>query len=120
MTSEDVQDYCDWCYGPLTDHSRTRSRWLGLSIEDAWACAECLQAGRYRVPPDPWIGPPEEWLARDQYILSADDRLAVANALNEVLHGPGAVDDREFHARLGVSRASALQTHRHIGADGLS
>ena len=52
------------------------------------------------------------------YILDADDRLAIANALNEVLHGPGAADDREFRARLGVSRVSALHAHRNISADG--
>lgn len=117
MTSESPQDFCDWCYGPLSDRSRMRSRWLGLSIEDAWACVTCLQAGRYQVPPDGWDGPLEEWLARDEYLLSEDDRTAIVNALNEVLNGRDALDDWEFQTRLGVPRASALQTLRRMAGD---
>lgn len=117
MTSEEGQDHCDWCYGPLTDQSQLRSRWLGLASEYSWACMECLQAGRYRIPPARWDGPIEEWLARDEYVLGTDDRLAIINALNEVLHGPDAVDDGEFQTRLGVSRASALHTLRSISTD---
>lgn len=79
---------------------------------------ECLHAGRYRIPPDWWDGPLEEWLARDEYVLGADDRLAIVNALNEVLHGPDAVDDWEFQTRLGVPRASALHTLLSISNDG--
>ncbi|MGH3690065.1 MAG: hypothetical protein ACRDT7_07915 [Microbacterium sp.] len=108
--SENVQDYCDWCFGALTEPARARSRWLGLATEDAWACSECLGAGRYRLPPDHWIGHEEAWLATDEYVLSADDRTVIVNALNEVLHGPDAVEDWEFGSRLGVSRSAALQT----------
>ena len=115
MVSENVQDYCDWCFGALTATARARSRWLGLATEDAWACSDCLEAGRYRVPPDGWDGPAEEWLASDEYVLCSDDRTAILGALNEVLHGPGAVEDREFLTRLGVSPATALQTLRRIG-----
>lgn len=114
MATDYEQDYCDWCMGPLSRESRMRSSWLGLPTEDAWACDDCLQAGRYRVPPDGWDGPAEEWLARDEYVLGADDVLAIVNALNEVLHGPSAVDDSEFRLRVGVSRESARQTMRRI------
>jgi len=114
MTSDTAQTYCDWCMGPLSKESRSRSRWLGLPVEHAWACEECLEAGRYRVPPDGWDGPINEWLAADEYVLSTVDRLAVVNALNEVLHGPSAIDDQEFQLRLGVSRHEALRTLRYV------
>jgi hypothetical protein len=112
--SEGVQDYCDWCFGALTKPARERSRWLGLAAEDAWACSDCLEAGRYRLPPDGWAGAEEEWLASDEYVLSVDDRTVIVNALNEVLHGPSAVEDWEFQTRLGVPRSAALQTLRRI------
>lgn len=115
MRSEGVQNYCDWCFGVLTEPARERSRWLGVATEDAWACSDCLEAGRYRLPPDGWAGPEEEWLASQEYVLSDDDRTVIVNALNEVLHGPGAVEDWEFQTRLGVPRAAALQTLRRIG-----
>ncbi|WP_265523573.1 hypothetical protein [Oerskovia flava] len=114
MVIDHVQDYCDWCMGPLSEASRIRSRWLGLPIEDAWACNGCLQAGRYHVPPDGWNGPPEEWLAGDQYVLGADDVLVIVNALNEILHGPDAIDDSEFQARTGVPREAARQTFQRL------
>lgn len=118
MGSEDVQGLCDWCHGGLSDRARLRSRWLGLAGEDTWACTQCLRAGRYRVPPDGWLGPSEGWLARDEYVLDDGDRDAIVNALNEVLHGPGAVDEWEFKTRIGVSRERALRTLRSISADG--
>lgn len=111
----DVQDYCDWCFGALTETSRARSRWLGLATEDAWACMDCLEAGRYRVPPEGWDGPEKEWLASDECVLGSDDWTVIVSALNEVLHGPSAVEASEFQTRLGVSRATALQTLRRIG-----
>lgn len=115
MVSGSVQDHCDWCFGALTDASRTRSRWLGLATEGTCACAGCLAAGRYRVPPEGWAGPEEEWLARDQYVLHGDDVRAIVGALNEVLHGPEAIEEREFQTRLGVTRPEALETMRRIG-----
>ena len=66
MVSGSVQDHCDWCFGALTDASRARARWLGLATEGTCARAGCLAAGRYRVPPEGWAGPEEEWLARDE------------------------------------------------------
>ncbi|GAA5055699.1 hypothetical protein [Nocardia callitridis] len=78
------------------------------------ACTDCPRAGRYRVPPDGWTGQSDEWIAADQYILGADDVFAVVDALNEVLHGPRAIEDAQFPLRIGVSRAAAARTLRHI------
>ena len=114
MASSAEQDYCDWCGGPLSGESADRSRWLGLTSEDAWACATCLDKGLYRVPPDGWDGPLEEWLARDQYVLSADDRSAIVNALTEVCYGPEAIEDWEFELRMGISRDEAGHVLRRI------
>lgn len=119
MASDVQQDYCDWCMGPLSGEARSRSRWLGLALEDSWACTGCLEVGRYRVPPDGWAGAPDEWLAADEYVLGEDDLLAIGNALNEVLHGPEAIADWEFQTRIGVSRAAALRTLRRISRGGL-
>ena len=115
MVGESVQNYCDWCFGALSEPARARSRWLGLATQVSWACLACLEAGRYRVPPDAWDGPEKEWLASDEYVLGIDDRTAIVNALNEVLNGPDAVADWEFQTRIGVTRAAALQTLRRIG-----
>ncbi|MFG6490833.1 hypothetical protein [Microbacterium sp. P03] len=109
MTTDHAREYCDWCSAPLSDESRTRSRWLGLTSEDVWACADCLRTGHYRTPPESWLGDGEEWLARDQYILAADDIVAVVNALNEVLNGPDSIENWEFSTRIGVSVEEALQ-----------
>ncbi|MFI9485238.1 hypothetical protein ACIG47_02500 [Promicromonospora sp. NPDC052451] len=114
MSIDQVQDYCDWCMGPLSAESRARSRWLGLSTEHAWACSTCLRTGDYRVPPDGWDGPVGEWLAADQYVLGPDDVEAVVNALREILDGPNAVPDADFQLRIGVSRADARQTLRRF------
>lgn len=120
MTSEEVQDHCDWCFGALTDPARARSRWLGLAAENAWACADCLATGRYRVPPEVWQGDPEDWLAGDQYVLGADDLTGIRNALNEVLGGPGAIEEWEFQTRIGVSHADALELMRRLGGRGIA
>lgn len=114
MASPNAQDFCDWCYGPLSEGSVVRSRWLGFASEDVWACPTCIERGRYRIPPDGWVGPAEEWLACDQYVLSATDRIGVLNALNEVLHGPDAIEDWEFQTRMGITREEADQTMRRI------
>jgi hypothetical protein len=39
--------------------------------------------------------------------LTKDELVAVANALNEVCHGPSAIEDWEFHTRMGVDRDEA-------------
>lgn len=42
--------------------------------------------------------------------LTADDLLAINNALNEVCHGPDAIAEWEFQTRMGVDRAAAKRT----------
>ena len=42
--------------------------------------------------------------------LTADDLLAINNALNEVCQGPDAIPEWEFQTRMGVDRAAAKQT----------
>jgi len=39
--------------------------------------------------------------------LTADEHCAVVNALNEVCHGPDAIEEWEFHTRMGVERSEA-------------
>jgi hypothetical protein len=53
-------------------------------------------------------------MARITVTLSDGEWILVMNALNEVLHGPDAVDDWEFHARLGVQRAEALALQHRL------
>jgi hypothetical protein len=48
--------------------------------------------------------------------LTADDMLAINNALNEVCHGPEAIPDWEFQTRMGVDRESAKGTLNRISA----
>jgi hypothetical protein len=40
--------------------------------------------------------------------LSAEDVRIAHQALNEILHGPDAIEDWEFHSRIGVDRAQAI------------
>jgi hypothetical protein len=55
------QDYCDWCYEPLTEAGRHGSEAVGLHVEYACACERCLANHRYREPPDGWLGSRDEW-----------------------------------------------------------
>ena len=48
--------------------------------------------------------------------LQRDELLAVNNALNEVLNGPDAIEDREFHTRMGVEPAEARALLKAVGA----
>lgn len=48
--------------------------------------------------------------------LTADDLLAIRNALNEVCHGPDAIADWEFQTRIGVNRETAKLTLGRITA----
>lgn len=48
--------------------------------------------------------------------LTADDILAINNALNEVCHGPEAIPDWEFQSRMAVDRESAKVTLSRISA----
>jgi hypothetical protein len=117
MPTDHPQYYCDWCFLLLSEDSRVRSRWLGLTSEDAWACTACLEAGHYRVPPEFWSGDAEDWLARDEYILSRDDLTAIVGALNEVLNGPDAIEQWEFNLRVGVPRTVAGSLMNRLASD---
>ena len=46
--------------------------------------------------------------------LSGDEIRTVNNALNEVLNGPDAIEEREFETRLGVTRNFASTLLRAI------
>lgn len=41
--------------------------------------------------------------------LTDDELRTVNNALNEILDGPAAIDEPEFHTRVGVTRDEAEQ-----------
>lgn len=49
--------------------------------------------------------------------LTADDLLAINNALNEVCHGSSALSDWEFQTRMGVNRAEAKAMLDLIGSE---
>jgi hypothetical protein len=44
--------------------------------------------------------------------LATDELMAAANALNEVLNGPEAIEDWEFQTRMGLDREQAKQVHQ--------
>jgi hypothetical protein len=46
--------------------------------------------------------------------LTSEEIVALSNALNEVLHGPDAIEDWEFATRMGVSRQEALRLLRRL------
>ncbi|HYD27995.1 hypothetical protein [Brevundimonas sp.] len=48
--------------------------------------------------------------------MTADDLLAINNALNEVCHGPDAIPEWEFQTRIGLDRVMAKQTLGRIKA----
>ncbi len=47
--------------------------------------------------------------------LQRDGLLAVNNALNDVLHGPDAIEDWEFHTRMGVEPTEARALLKAVG-----
>lgn len=49
--------------------------------------------------------------------LTFDELLLFSNALNEILNGPGAIDDREFQTRTGVEREAALALLKRVGQE---
>ena len=106
----EVQVYCDWCYSPLTQEARRRSRELGLDRERSWACESCLSAEAFAVAPDGWDTSEGPWPWR--FHLSAADWGVLQNALNEVVNGPEAIEGWEFQTRMGVTpdRARDLLT----------
>jgi len=49
-------------------------------------------------------------------ILNDDELLLINNALNEILNGPSAISEREFHTRTGVDIAHAKDLLRRLRA----
>ena len=48
--------------------------------------------------------------------FTSNEVVAMANALNEVLHGPDAIEDWEFHTRMGVEREEAKRLLEKLSA----
>jgi hypothetical protein len=71
-----VQDYCDWCYGTLTDRDREEYFNLFLNQVDAYACSSCIRSGRVLNPPDsleiPDTMPPDAWKTAAVAIFDQD------------------------------------------------
>ncbi len=47
--------------------------------------------------------------------ISQDELGTLNNALNEILHGPDAIEEWEFHARVGATRDEARSLLDQIG-----
>lgn len=60
-----LQDYCDWCYGPIDTVDRQQSEEAGTDCESAWACVNCIETGRVLEPPESWEGDPADWPVKD-------------------------------------------------------
>lgn len=48
-------------------------------------------------------------------LLTTTDLRVLGQALNEVLHGPQALEDWEFHTRMGVTRDEAKALLARLG-----
>jgi len=48
--------------------------------------------------------------------LGEAERLILVNALNEILHGPDAIEEWEFPSRIGVDRSEALDLFRRLSS----
>jgi hypothetical protein len=74
--NEGVQDYCDWCYGMLTDQDRSEYFNQFLNQVDAYACSSCIRNGRVLDPPDslqvPDTIPPDTWCTAAVAIFDQD------------------------------------------------
>jgi hypothetical protein len=67
-----VQDYCDWCYGTLTDQDRAEYFNQFLNQVDAYACSSCIRSGRVLDPPDSLEVPPDAWRTAAVAIFDQD------------------------------------------------
>ncbi|OGL24542.1 hypothetical protein A3A68_01060 [Candidatus Saccharibacteria bacterium RIFCSPLOWO2_01_FULL_48_13] len=47
--------------------------------------------------------------------LTKDEILLFNNSVNEILNGPSAIDDKEFHARIGLNRDEAEKILKQVG-----
>ena len=52
----------------------------------------------------------KQWAER----LSQDDLILISNALNEILNGPGAIEEWEFQTRTGIERTDAIALQRDL------
>lgn len=116
MAAPEDQDYCDWCYSPLTDEARRGSRSIGLHREQSWACEACLASDAFTSAPDGWDGSECPWPWR--FHIAAVDWATLHQALNEVVNGPQAIDDWEFQTRMGVTRDEAKSLLARMTARG--
>ena len=48
--------------------------------------------------------------------VTDDELLVITNSINEVLHGPDAIEDWEFQTRIGVDRHFAEKVLAKIGS----
>lgn len=46
--------------------------------------------------------------------FSREELVAINNALNEILHGPDAIEEWEFHARMGITKDEGERLLRKI------
>lgn len=46
--------------------------------------------------------------------FSRQEMVILNNALNEILNGPDAIPESEFHTRVGVQRSEAVELFREI------
>jgi hypothetical protein len=47
-----MQEYCDWCYGTLSERDRAQYFNSFLSQVDVFACSSCIRSGRVLSPPE--------------------------------------------------------------------
>ena len=88
-----VQDYCDWCYGPLTEavvDSVTLNRFLKQA--EAYACPRCVESRAVLAPPESMDlsdeqGGDESWRTAVEALLRGDE-----SALPELLRVAGYAD----------------------------
>lgn len=52
----------------------------------------------------------QEWAS----ILCCDNLYLVSNALNEILNGPGAIEEWEFQTRTGIERPEAVKFQKSV------
>jgi hypothetical protein len=49
--------------------------------------------------------------------LSKDELTILSNAVNEICNGPGAIDEEQFHTRIGASRQKAEALLEALGRE---
>ncbi len=46
--------------------------------------------------------------------LTTQQLIILSNALNEILNGSDAIEDWEFHTRIGAEKAEATELHKQL------